>query len=65
MLGTIVNTGAVLAGSLVGVCAGKSIGNELKETLMKALGLAVVGIGLQMALSAKGLIPSVACLLLG
>jgi len=65
MLGTIVNTGAVLAGSLVGVCAGKSIGNELKETLMKVLGLAVVGIGLQMALSAKGLIPSVACLLLG
>lgn len=65
MLGTIVNTGAVLAGSLVGVCAGKSIGNELKETLMKALGLAVVVIGLQMALSAKGLIPSVACLLLG
>jgi hypothetical protein len=65
MLGTIVNTGAVLAGSLVGIYAGKSIGEGLKETLMKALGLSVVVIGLQMALTAKSLIPSVACLLLG
>ena len=65
MLGTIANTSAVLAGSLLGVVAGKHIRNTLKETLMKALGLAVVVIGAQMALSAKGLIPSVACLLLG
>ena len=65
MIGTIANTSAVLAGSLVGIVAGKRIGADLKETLMKALGLAVVVIGLQMALSAKGLIPSVACLLLG
>jgi uncharacterized protein len=65
MLGTIVNTSAVLAGSLVGIYAGRGIGDRLKETLMKALGLAVAVIGLQMALSAKGLIPSVACLLLG
>jgi uncharacterized membrane protein YqgA involved in biofilm formation len=65
MLGTIANTSAVLAGSLVGIAAGKYIGAQLKETLMKALGLSVVVIGLQMALTAKGLIPSVACLLLG
>jgi uncharacterized protein len=65
MLGTIANTSAVLAGSLVGIVAGKRLGAGLKETLMKALGLAVVVIGLQMALTAKGLIPSVACLLLG
>lgn len=65
MLGTIANTAAVLAGSMVGIAAGKRIRDDLKETLMKALGLAVVVIGLQMALSAKGLIPSVACLLLG
>jgi uncharacterized protein len=65
MIGTIVNTSAVLAGSFAGIYAGKKIGEGLKETIMKALGLAVVVIGLQMALSAKGLIPSVACLLLG
>jgi uncharacterized protein len=65
MLGTIANTSAVLAGSFVGIVAGKHISQGLKETLMKALGLAVVVIGLQMALSEKGLIPSVACLLLG
>ena len=65
MIGTIANTSAVLAGSLVGILAGKRIGRDLKATLMKALGLAVVVIGLNMALSAKGLIPSVACILLG
>ncbi len=65
MLGTIVNTSAVLAGSLVGVYAGKGISKGLKEILMQALGLAVVVIGLQMALAAKSLIPSIACLLLG
>jgi len=65
MLGTVVNTCAVLAGSLVGLSAGKKISDGLKETLMKALGLAVTVIGMQMALSAKGLIPSIACLLLG
>ena len=65
MLGTVVNTCAVLAGSLVGLSAGKKISDGLKETLMKALGLAVTVIGVQMALSAKGLIPSIACLLLG
>lgn len=65
MLGTIVNTGAVLGGSLVGFYAGKSIGKGHKNIIMQALGLAVVVIGLQMALSTKNLIPSVACLLLG
>ena len=65
MIGTIANTSAVLAGSLVGIVAGKRIGADLKETLMKSLGLAVVVIGLQMALTAKGLIAAVACLLLG
>jgi uncharacterized protein len=66
MIGTIANTSAVLAGSLVGIVAGKRIQNDLKETLIKSLGLAVVVIGLQMTLTAKGgLIAAVACLLLG
>ncbi|HDP24195.1 MAG TPA: DUF554 domain-containing protein [Deltaproteobacteria bacterium] len=65
MLGTTVNTISVLAGSALGIFAGKRITEELKDILMQALGLAVVVIGLQMALSAQNLIPYVVCLLLG
>jgi len=65
MIGTIANTAAVVAGSLIGVSAGRRINEGLKQTLMHALGLAVAVIGLKMALSADDLIPSIACLLLG
>ncbi|MGC9325309.1 MAG: DUF554 family protein, partial [Desulfomonilia bacterium] len=65
MLGTIVNTISVLTGSALGIFAGRMITEEIKEILMQALGLAVIVIGLQMALSEQNLIPYVACLLLG
>lgn len=63
--GTLVNSTAVLAGSLFGLFAGKYITESLRGTLMNTLGLAVAVIGLKMALSAENLIPMVACLLLG
>jgi len=65
MIGTIANTTAVIAGSLLGISVGKRFGDGLKKILMQALGLAVVVIGLKMALSIQDLIPPVACLLLG
>ena len=65
MTGTFVNTGAVLAGSLVGLAAGKHLPERLKTTVMHALGLAVILIGLQMALSGKEPLTSICCLLLG
>lgn len=65
MTGTLVNASAVVAGSMVGIYAGRHITDNIRETLMHALGLAVVVIGLKMALTAQDLIPSVACLLLG
>jgi uncharacterized membrane protein YqgA involved in biofilm formation len=63
--GTFVNTGAVLAGSLLGLAAGKHLPERLKITVMQALGLAVILIGLQMALSGKEPLTSICCLLLG
>jgi uncharacterized membrane protein YqgA involved in biofilm formation len=63
--GTLVNSAAVLAGSVVGLFTGRHITENFRNTLMNALGLAVMVIGLKMALSAKDLIPMVACLLLG
>ena len=65
VIGTITNAAAVVGGSMVGLLAGRYITLSLRGTLMNALGLAVVVIGLKMALSAEDLIPMVACLLLG
>lgn len=65
MTGTFVNAGAILAGSLVGLAAGKHFPERLKTTLMQALGLSVILVGLQMALSGSEPLTAIGCLLLG
>jgi len=63
--GTLVNTGTVIAGSIIGLAAGKRLPEGLKTLLMQCLGLATILIGMQMALSEKDVIPTIGCLLLG
>jgi len=63
--GTLVNTGAVIVGSLIGMAAGKRLPERLKTILMQCLGLSTILIGLQMALSEKDVIPTIGCLLIG
>lgn len=63
--GTLVNTVAVIAGSLIGMAAGERLPERLKTILMQCLGLATILIGLQMALSEKDVIPTIGCLLIG
>jgi hypothetical protein len=46
----MVNAGAVLAGSGVGVAGGRLIPERVRATVMQALGLTVLFLGLQMAL---------------
>lgn len=65
MTGTLVNAGAIFTGSLVGLAVGNRLPERLKTTLMQALGLAVILIGLQMALSGNEHLASIGCLLLG
>lgn len=65
LAGTIVNTGAIVAGSLIGLMAGKSLPERVKTILMQTLGLSTSLIGLQMALSSRDVIPTIGCLLLG
>lgn len=65
MTGTIVNTGAILAGSALGITLGRFLPERIITVVMQALGLAVILIGMQMALSGDNLIAIVACLLLG
>lgn len=65
MIGTIVNTGTVLTGSLIGLAAGKSLPERIKDIAMQALGLSVILIGLQMALSGQKLLLTVGAVVLG
>ncbi len=46
MIGTIVNTFAILAGSTIGVGIKKGIGEKYQNTLYNAMGLAACGLGI-------------------
>jgi hypothetical protein len=65
LIGTIVNAGAILAGGLIGLAGGSRIPERVKTIVMQALGLSTLLIGLQMALSARDVIPVVGSLVLG
>jgi hypothetical protein len=65
LTGTFVNTGAILAGSLIGISAGKYLPERIKTIAMQALGLSVALIGLKMALSGKEPIVAIGCVLFG
>jgi uncharacterized membrane protein YqgA involved in biofilm formation len=65
LTGTVVNTGAVVAGSLLGLAAGQRLPERMKTLLLQCLGLSTLLIGLQMALSGKDLMANIGCLLLG
>ncbi|MBI9075135.1 MAG: DUF554 domain-containing protein [Desulfatibacillum sp.] len=65
MLGTIVNTGAILIGSFVGMAAGKRLPARIKEILMQGLGLCIIYLGMSMALEGTRPLVTVACVALG
>ena len=65
MLGTIVNTGAIICGSLLGLLLGGGIPEKVNDTVMRAIGLAVVLIGLQGALKTDAILLVVFSLAIG
>lgn len=65
MTGTLVNSSAILVGSLIGITAGRRVPDRIKLIVMQGLGLSVMLIGLQMALAGKEILLTVACLLIG
>jgi uncharacterized protein len=65
MTGTLVNSGAIIAGSIIGIMAGKRLPDRVRAAVMNVLGLAVLVIGAQMALSAKDFLLVIGSLLLG
>ncbi len=65
MQGTLVNILAICAGCLLGRAIGKYLNEKVRKTLMAGLGLAVLLIGLQMALKSQQIMIVIGCLIVG
>lgn len=63
--GTIVNILAVAAGCMVGRLAGKLLSERMRNTMMAGLGMAVLLIGLQLALKSQQLMIVIGSIILG
>jgi uncharacterized membrane protein YqgA involved in biofilm formation len=65
MLGTIVNTVAIVAGSLIGLLFKGSIPEKYSKTIMHGIGLAVILIGLKTALKTDNILIVIISLAIG
>jgi uncharacterized membrane protein YqgA involved in biofilm formation len=65
MLGTIVNTVAIIAGSLIGLFFKGRIPDKYSKTIMHAIGLAVILIGLKTALKTDDILVIIISLAMG
>jgi uncharacterized protein len=65
VLGTFVNTGAIIVGSLIGLLFSGGIHHRYKHTVMQAIGLAVVLIGLSGALKSNQVLLVIFSLVIG
>jgi len=65
MLGTLVNTLAVLAGSAVGLALGKKVPEKLTSMLTDAIGLFTLYLGFSLALRTESVLAALFSLLLG
>ncbi len=63
--GTLVNIVAVIVGSLIGRWGGRYLSAKMRQTLMVGLGLAVLLIGLQLALKSQQVMIVIGSLILG
>ena len=65
MLGTIVDTVAILVGSLIGLLFSKGINKNYEETIMIAISLVVLVIGIEGALAYENMLLVIASLVIG
>lgn len=65
MLGTIVNTGTILAGSLIGLILKGGISKRFEQAVMKALGLCVLYIGIEGSLKSSDTLLLILSLVIG
>lgn len=65
MLGTIVNAIAIVLGGLVGLLFGQAFPEKMKKTVIQGIGLAILLIGVSMALETKNPLVIILSLVLG
>ena len=65
MLGTIVNSAAVIAGSTIGLLINTKIGERYKQVVFQAIGLFTIFLGVVMALKSKNYLILVFSLVIG
>lgn len=65
MIGTIVNTLAVVVGSMAGLLLRKGIPKKISDTVMKALALCVIYIGIDGALSGEKTLVTILSMVIG
>ena len=65
MIGTFINTGAILAGSAVGALAGARLPGKMRQTVLHGIGLVTFLIGFQMALRTQNALIVLGAILLG
>ncbi len=65
MLGTVINVGSILLGSLIGVSIGSRLPETIRRTVLNGLGLITLLVGLQMALGTKNVMITLGAVLIG
>jgi uncharacterized membrane protein YqgA involved in biofilm formation len=65
MLGTIINTAAIILGGALGLLFGNTLPEKMKTTLIQGIGLAVLLIGGSMALKTNNALVVIASLVIG
>jgi uncharacterized membrane protein YqgA involved in biofilm formation len=65
MLGTIVNTMAIIVGGLIGLVFGHALPEKMKRTVIQGIGLSVLLIGGSMALQTKNPLVVISSLVIG
>jgi hypothetical protein len=65
MIGTLINAATIVVASIAGIAIGSRMGENLRKSLMNALGLPVMLIGLSMALKMENFLIITASIMLG
>ncbi len=65
MTGTFINTGAIVAGSVLGALAGSRLPGSMRKSVLYGLGLVTLLIGFQMAMKTQNILVVLGAILLG
>lgn len=65
MIGTLINTAAILAGALLGLLVRKGLPQRLRDTVMQGLGLCVLVIGVRDAIKTNSMMTVILSIVIG